>query len=384
MARKTREELNKIKKKYNVSKIFSWSRFNCYKNSPYEYFLKYVKREKPTREGIYGVSGGLCHNILEDFYSGKIKYEEMIDEYEAGLLNLNLMNLKYDRSDEDKNQAIANKYESCIRHFFKNHKVIKEKMMLEKFILIKVKNFLFQGYIDAIHKDKEGNYVITDWKTSTIYTGKKIDKEKGQLVLYAEGIRQMGIPIDKIKIRWAFLKYLIVKMPLKNGKVRESKAERHAWVGKIKSNAKMWLKDSKKYTDDEIANMLDYSVEFNTIDNLPEDIQNLYKIEDCYVEAKFNKDEIEKLTNDIYETIIEITKKEREYKNTNDDKAFWETVTDSQSYYFANLCGFNASQHKPYGVYLDQLETGVKDEYKTNKDISENDDLSWMEELDLI
>lgn len=384
MARKTKEQLEQIKKKYKVDRLWSWSRYNCYKNSVYEYFLKYVKREKPTREGIYSHSGTLCHNILEDFYEGKLDYKDMIEEYESGLLKLNLMELKYDRSDEEKNEKIANKYEECIRHFFKNHKVVKENIKLEKFILIKLKDFLFQGYIDAIWKDKNGIYHITDWKTSTIYTGKKIDKEKGQLLLYAEGLRQMGVPLDKIKIQWNFLKYLNISMPQKNGKIRTTNAERHSWVGKVKNNAKMWLKNLDKYTDEEINNMLDYSVEFNTIDNLPKEIQDLYEIKDCYVEANLDENEIKELTDDIYEIITEVYAKEKEYRVSKDDKVWWEEVSDSQSYYFANLCEYNAGQHKPYGEYLDKLELGVKDEYKTDKNINEKEDLSWMRELDLI
>lgn len=385
MSRKTSEELDTIKKRLGYDTIFSWSRYNTYKNSPYEFYLCYIKKEKPTRESIYGVSGNLVHNILEDFYSDKIEYDDMIDEYEAGLLNMNMMGLKYDRSDDERNQSIADKYEACIRHFFKNHKVIDKKLELERHILIKVRDYLFQGYVDAIHKDNDGNYVITDWKTSTIYSGKKIDQEKGQLLLYAEGLRQMGVPLEKIRAQWAFLKYMTISMPQKNGKTRVTNAERHAWVGKVKNNAKMWLRDTERYTDEEIDDMLDYSVEFNTIDNLPSDIQELYKIEDCYVEAEVSEEEIDRLFDDMEGTLREIAKKEQEYDKTGDDEVFCETVTNRNSYYFAHLCGYNAAQHKPYGRFLDTLESGIDNEYRTDKNASEkNSDTAWMEELGLM
>ena len=38
--RKTSEELQQIMKKENVSRIWSWSRFNSFHNSPYEYYLR--------------------------------------------------------------------------------------------------------------------------------------------------------------------------------------------------------------------------------------------------------------------------------------------------------------------------------------------------------
>ena len=42
MRRKTKEELKEITKKYNVNRLWSWSKFNTYHNSPYEYYLKSV------------------------------------------------------------------------------------------------------------------------------------------------------------------------------------------------------------------------------------------------------------------------------------------------------------------------------------------------------
>ncbi len=48
-------------------------------------------------------------------------------------------------------------------------------------------------------KDKDGNYNILDWKTSSIYKGEKALNECGQLVVYAIGLHQMGVPFEKIK-----------------------------------------------------------------------------------------------------------------------------------------------------------------------------------------
>ncbi|HZJ99649.1 MAG TPA: PD-(D/E)XK nuclease family protein [Tissierellaceae bacterium] len=383
MARKTKEQLEQIMKKHRVERIWSYSRYNCYKNSSFEYFLRYVKKEKPTRDNIYSYLGSCVHDLLESFYDGSIKYEDMIHEFDTAFLNAELAGLKFDRTDDVKNDNISRKYKACVRHFLQNHISIERDMALEEYILIKVGKFLFGGYFDAVHKDKDGNYVITDWKTSTIYTGKKIDQEKNQLVLYAEGLRQMGVSIEKLKIRWCFIKYLNITMPLKNGNTRTTRAERHAWFGKIKNNVKMWLKDTNRYSDEEIEDMLNYSLEFDTIDNLPEDIQKLYTIEDCYVYANFNEEEIDKLKEDIYSVLTEIYKREKEYEETGSDKAFWEEVTDRQSYYFANLCSYNASQHLPYQEYLNKLEIGIDDEYKTDRDVSEVDD-DWMSELGLI
>ena len=126
MARKTKEELNVLCSQLNVKTLDSWSKYHCYKQDHWEAFLKYVLHEKEDRtNGIYAVSGGYCHDIIEKLYKGEIKYEDMIDLYEDSLLTMNIAELKYDRNDAEKNEKIANKYENCVRHFFRNHNIIK-------------------------------------------------------------------------------------------------------------------------------------------------------------------------------------------------------------------------------------------------------------------
>ena len=52
------EKLNKLKKKYKVNILWSWSRYNSYLNDPYGYYLKYIKHEKEqVKDSIWGISG---------------------------------------------------------------------------------------------------------------------------------------------------------------------------------------------------------------------------------------------------------------------------------------------------------------------------------------
>lgn len=58
--------------------LWSWSRYHCYKQDTYEYFLKYVLHEPEDRtNSIYCVSGGNVHEIIEQLYTDQIKYEDM-------------------------------------------------------------------------------------------------------------------------------------------------------------------------------------------------------------------------------------------------------------------------------------------------------------------
>lgn len=389
MSRKTHQELNELCAKYNVDRLWSWSRYNKYKTSPYEYYLSYISQLKPDRENsIYGASGGFAHDILEKYYSKYIKYEDMTNEFEDAWVTLGIAELKFDRSNEEKNEKIKEKYVADLRHFFKNHKTIETKVDLERFIIIKVGNYVFQGYIDITRKDKNGNFIIQDWKTSSIYKGDKAIKEAGQLILYANGLIQLGIPLEKIKICWNFLKYCKVTICQANGKTNDREIERSKIGESLKSNAKMWLK--KLGYEDEIEDYLDLLVQTNDIGCLPDDVQEKYVFDDCYVYVDLTQEMVENQEQKIIETLEEILEKERKYKTSKDDKLFWddEESIEAQSYYFANLCGWSASLHKPYEQYIkllkekDSSKNNVFDGVGSGSSINtEDEDLSWLNDL---
>lgn len=381
--RKTKQELENIKKKYNVKTLWSWSKYNLYKTDPYGWYLKYIKHEPETKTSIYGVSGGTCHDIIENFYLRKIKYEDMIKEYELKLFEMNVAGLKYNRKDEKANEKIANRYEDCIRLFYQQHIPIKTKVITEQFVTININNNIFQGYIDFIHKDEDGNFVITDWKTSTIYVGKKIDKEKGQLVLYAQSLIQKKVPLEKIKIRWNFLKYCKLTYTLagkdnvtKKHKISSKNVLRNEWVKSIETNLRMWLTKSKQFNEFEIEDMVLKAIINNNLDNMPKEIQEKYFLEDCYIYIPLNKESINELNEDIIDTINEIKSNIKVYDTTQNDKIWWTDIDKTNEFYFANLCGYSAKQHKPYKEYLDNINLFIKDK----KENDEVDD-SWLNDL---
>lgn len=390
MARKSKEYLNKLKEKYKVDQLWSWSKYNSYKTDPYGWMLKYIRHEKETKTSIYGTSGNAVHDIVEKFYKNEITYEQMLEEYESKLFEMNMAELKYNRKDDKANEKIADKYENCIRLFFQNHIPIEGKVITEQFVTIKVGNNIFQGYIDFVHKEGD-TYIITDWKTSTLYVGKKVEKECGQLVLYAESLIQKGVSLDDIKIRWNFLKYCNIEYQLKGidkvtklHKTKETKELRDRWVSKVENNLKMWLNEFG-YNELEIEDMVQTSINNNNIGNMPKEIQEKYKLSDCYVYIPLTQEVINELKNNIIETINEIEQKEKDYneymEQGDTDKAeetFWTEIDDKNQFYFANLCGYSAKQHKPYKEYLDTLNLFVKQDKEEGKIDIEDD---WLKDL---
>lgn len=381
--RKTFEELDALCKKFNTDRLWSWSRVNCVHNSLYEYFLKYIKNVKPDRDNsIYTVTGGICHDIIEKFYNGEISYEQMIDDFNDGWITAyEIGELKFDRSDSDKNKKIADKYYKDLAHFFTNHKKLPYKVQLEQFVTVKIGNEYYQGYIDCCYKDDDGNYVILDWKSSSIYKGDKALNECGQLCLYAMALHQNGIPYNKIKIAWDFLKYQCVTVESKNGEKKIREIERSELGNSLKANAKMWLKHFGY--EDKSEEYLSALEENNSISALPVEVQEKYKFDDCIVYVDLTDDLIKHWKNYIINTTKEIREKEKEYNNTINEQIWWEDEESvkKQSYYFSNLCSYSANLHKPYGAYLDKFNM-VKNILDAKKQkVEDEDDMSWLDSL---
>lgn len=397
MARLTSEELQELMKKEGVSRIWSWSKWNCFHTSPYEYFLKYIQHAKEDRtDCIYTTTGGIAHDILERFYSGELSYENMVDDFDDGWVTaFEIADMKFDRNSPEKNDKISQKYYENLRHFFANHKVLENKPMIEQFVKAKIGDNLFQGYIDVCFKDDEGNINIVDWKTSSIYKGSKAENECGQLIVYAIGLNQQGIPMDKIRICWNFLKYVSIQYEQKNGAVKTREVERSKIGESLQSNAKTWLK-AFGYDVDEYLKLL---LDTNSIDCLPDEVKAKYVISDCYVYVPITEELIQKWSDSIIRTIVDIELREQDYNDTQNDKVFWDTdaSVQAQSYYFSTLCAYSPNLHLPYKAYLERLEAasngedtfagvGSNDESVTSKDIHQTEnngdiDLSWLNEI---
>ena len=389
--RVSNEELQKIMKKEKVDRIWSWSRINCFNTSPYEYYLKYIKKiEGDRQDSIYANLGGISHEILEKLYTNKLEYKNMLDEFEQGwMIADDIMQLKFDRTDEEKNLKIKDKYLKNIRHFFKNHTMINRKTIIEQFVKIKIGDNLLQGYIDCMFKDDEKNIHIVDFKTSSIYKGSKAENECGQLVLYAIALIQLGIPMEKIKICWNFLKYCTIQYEQANGVLKTREVERYKIGESLKSNIKTWLK--KLGYENQIEEYLEQVIEQNSIECLPEEVREKYTITDCYIYVPLTDKLISKWDKKVSETLTDITLREKDYNETGSDKAFWDSdeSVKTSSYFFANLSEYSANLHLPYKKYLEQREQQQrenddligsirKEDTKKTTNTNIEEDLEWL------
>lgn len=404
MARLSREELDKIKEKYNVSRIWSFSRINAYETSKYEYALRYLMHEPEDRQDCaYTTLGSLCHDTLDDFYEGKISYDDMAEQFTDGWITaIDIAGLKLDRNDEEHDAKLKEKYKFDIQHFFKNHVTYDYKLLIEKPVITKVGSSVFVGYCDAIYKDDEGYYYVVDFKTSSAsgFSGNSLEKKSMQLILYSMALIQSGVDIEHIRPCFNMLKYVNVETTLKNGKKKVRQIERCSIGQSLQSNCKTWLK-AFDYSEDEIDNYLKMLLDTNSIEILPEEVQEKYKFEDCHIYVPLTQELVDKTTDTIINIVRDIMAREKDYKETGSDQAFWddEASVKKESYYYATLCGYSPSKLLPYKAYLDQLEKqkrgmdffgGVGNDSEnnvvTNNDICNNGstdevDLSWLDEI---
>lgn len=357
--RKSYKELEKLKAKLGVDTLWSWSRINAWHNSKYVWYLTYMTDEKPTLFNIYSELGASVHDVLEKLYSNEIEYKDMNDVFDGLWMSMyDIKGLRFNRNDEDKDKKLAIKYKKDITNFLSTHKQINGSHKLEQFLLIKIRDDIYlNGYADIIFKDGE-DYVVGDWKTSTIYKGDKALNEAGQLVMYAIGLHQMkNIPFEHIKIRWNFLKYVKVTFTQNNGKVKTREIERCDLCDKIKNNVKTVMKRIG-YDPIEADEYIIKMITDNDINVLPEDVLNEFTFDDCWVEVELTDELIEKWVTYVKDTVDDINQRIKKFNEDKNDHIFYDSDEDleKQSYFLGVLSGFNLDQNKCYKEYLERVE----------------------------
>ena len=368
----------KIPEKYKNKRLWSFSKINEYRNCSYGYFLDRIKRV-PKHENIYSILGTLAHDINEAYYTQNISSQQMIDMFDEGIQSIKMGKYRF-ASDPEKNTKMFDKYYSCVKHFYENFQPVNAKVIREKEVYTDVNGNVLLGYIDQLHKE-DGILIITDDKTSSIYDKKKIEKEKAQLINYALAIIQQGFPMDKIKLRWNFIKYANVSFMQKNGKEKIGKYERYEIVKKIQANLRMRLRDMN-FSEAEIDEKVNLALETNSLDFMPEGIQKAYKITNCYVYIDLNQEVINEFKEEISSVIKEIEEKEAigeiEFER---DK-----IQETDVYWCSVLCGVN-NHCKYYKQYLDDInmfrteENKEENMYGENKSISLDDEIAALLEM---
>lgn len=345
--RKKRVIPKRFKDKYGEKfPIWSYSRTNSFHNCIHEYYLSRIKRLE-GKDNIYSLCGSCVHDSIEAYYNGEIEFGKLVDRFESDFLDIEISDYKFS-NDESKNDGMREKYKECINHFLKHHIPLKNKVITEQEIWVDVDGYVFMGYIDVVTKGDDGNYYVIDWKTSTRYSGKKVDEHANQLLLYALALNQQGVPLEKIKVAWNFLKYCNITYKLKNGKDKVTIGERHKWVDKIKTPLKKELIKFYEIEDWEADIKIDELIRLNSLDTIDKSIKDKYELSDCYTYVDVTEENLKKLKKDLVETIKEIQSRSKEEKD-------WqrEEIQPQEEFYCNVLCSMSR-KCKYYTNYLNK------------------------------
>ncbi|MFC9727528.1 PD-(D/E)XK nuclease family protein [Bacillus cereus] len=414
--RLTYEQLNMIKEKMGVDMLWSFSKMSTYLQCSWLYKLKYIDKIRLKGDNCYTHFGTVSHDVIQGFYDEVHTYEQMIEKFNNEFIKWQINDdpaLKFN-SDKERDGYIEN-----LRHYFTHTEKIPYKVVNEKAVLAVfegAKKYVFQGYIDSQYTDDDGIFYILDYKTSSKsgFTGKDLLKKAQQLMIYAVGINQFHkIPIDKIRLRYDMMKYCNISFMQKNGKMKTTKAERSLWVAHISNQIRKDFEDveksiekskkevvkikkkikQKKTTPEmeeeystmikieeesikelekfvfnplEINEMMDKAMNENTLEGLPQFIQDKYTVENCYIDVELTEEIVEEFKVELVSVLDKIIAKT---EGENVDEAFDRSrIDNSDSFYCNTLCDMKAKckfyeeYRKNSGMFLSNKNTPSEEE----------------------
>lgn len=339
-----KEQIEKLKKQ--GIPVYSISRLNTVDTCGYEYWQTYMEH-LPSKDNIYGFTGGRIHKCLENIQNGIIvdfpnEIENILQD--AKILDINFPNVNVEEKWKKDIKAFAQNYQPP--HY--------KKVETEKQFLIKVDNNYLQGIIDLVIYNDDGTVSIRDYKTSSKFSNNDLEEKGRQLILYGMAMKQLGYKVKDLA--WEMLKYVEISYKLKNGKTRTTIAERGFILDKLQSDITKELKALKQWSDLDIEMMVFDAVLNNSFDNLPPSIKEKYTIKDYICYYDFTQERID-------ETKAFIKAKISDIELFKDDKKWWEPreITPYTSFYCINLCG-HANDCKYLQRYLE-----IQKEYEDEK-----------------
>lgn len=171
--------------------IWSFSRLNSFDDCSYRWFLKYIKRYKET-DKFYASYGTFIHKILERYYKGELKKDDMLSEF--------LINFSKEVKGARPKETTVQKYIEQGSKYFENFQPLPFNMIaVEKEIKFNIDGIPFIGFIDFLG-EKDGDFIIVDNKSKNLKPRSnrikptrndiELDKMLKQLYLYSVAIYQ--------------------------------------------------------------------------------------------------------------------------------------------------------------------------------------------------
>ena len=178
-------------------KVYSYSRLTTFEQCPKQWFYSYID-EIGGETNFYANYGLFAHFLFEAVDKGKIAPSECEG----------LWRDYYDKRVLDISPEIppwADKWKADGFWFWQDFDGLEEETVwAEKHFVLDFGGFKFQGHIDRLKVNKDGDFGMVDYKSSKPFKGKDIESKSRQLYLYARAVKEKFGKYPKTLEFWHF------------------------------------------------------------------------------------------------------------------------------------------------------------------------------------
>ena len=148
-----------------------------------------LRRPVPRRPGMAARRGTAFHAWLEEYY----EHTQMLDLGEI-----------MEPSDVYLDDALD--LESMKQAFLSSEWADRQPTYVEVPLETRIGSVAVRGRVDAVFRDAQGNWLLVDWKTGHVPSGKSLKDKLVQLAVYRLGWSRLhGIPLEEIKAAFYYV-----------------------------------------------------------------------------------------------------------------------------------------------------------------------------------
>ena len=203
--------------------IWSYSRVKCFHDCPYRFFLKYISKCQEVPQ-FYASYGKFMHKLIEEFYIGKLKQEDMVTKF--------LFCFQDNVLGKRPKESTVEKYIQSGIEYLKHFSPLPYNMIaVEKKVEFELGGRKFIGFIDYLG-EKDGEYYIVDNKSRELKArsnrkkptvkDQELDEMLLQLYIYAAAVKQEYGKFPKALCFNCFKNQVFIEEPFSEKKFSET------------------------------------------------------------------------------------------------------------------------------------------------------------------
>lgn len=174
--------------------MWSYSRLTAYEHCPYSWYRRYIEGEA-GESSFYADNGKAMHEVFDALIKGEVSFEDAPSLYLE----------KYEDITTYVKQDVMDKtFDTCINYLcnideniLDDYEVVGSEIKLD----FLVRGYHFTGFVDLLLRDKDGNLIVVDHKSSDPFlkkngepyakTKEQFENYVKQLSLYCSGVFQI-------------------------------------------------------------------------------------------------------------------------------------------------------------------------------------------------